>query len=101
MQRKKLHLGCAQSGKRRSRRQPTSAALGDLTALSEALHDAATAGAQKLEARRRKPPKGLGRGAVAARKRIMCDGVRGHMQCWGAMPPAANLQVYPGWGLLC
>ena len=47
------------------------AALGDLSALSEALAGAAAEGARKLEARRR-PPKGLGRGGVVARQKIMC-----------------------------
>ncbi len=52
-----------------------SPALGDLSALSEALTGAAAEGARRLEARRR-PLKGLGRGGVAARKKIMCAAVR-------------------------
>lgn len=47
-----------------------SAALGDLSVLSEAL--AAAAGAEKKRAAVKSTPKGLGVGGVAARQKIMC-----------------------------
>ena len=53
-----------------------SAALGDLTLLSDAL--AAAAGAEEKRAAVKSKPKGLGVGGVAARQKIMCTPYASH-----------------------
>ena len=60
----------SQSTKKRRMKQKVSAALGDLSVLSEVLE--AAAGAEKKKAAAKSIPKGLGVGGVAARRKIMC-----------------------------